>query len=168
MSEVGIFSIDPGAHTGVTWGIYPLDAELVKLAMRGRVESGSTTIEGSERQQTNQLFTLFTKFATDHMGTKIELVIEDFSLTPGPHTPGKEGISPVRYAWAFVGFLWGWEESVGNPGNKQKVIWQLPSNAMRYNTKKMLTNWNAWVVGREHERSAFAHVGARLMELYKS
>lgn len=162
MSRIGIFSMDPGGHTGISWGIYDLRAGLVKDCMRSRKHSDSVTIEGDEYEQLDLTLLLYDGFREVCFddGVNCELVIEDFSLLPGSHTPGKEGISPVRHAWVFVGYLLCRD-------SRPNVIWQLPGVGMRYNTRQMLTNWDAWIVGKEHERSAFAHAGARLMKILK-
>lgn len=160
----GIFSIDPGGSTGVAWGVFNLEEKLVKDAMRNRRVSGSQTITGNEEIQLAQLVTLWDDFVykCDRLDIAYDLVIEDFSLLPKSHKPGKEGISPVRYAWYFVGFIHGRDMPIA-----QDVCWQLPGVGLRYNTKQMLDNWGCWVKGREHERAAWAHVGARLMRLYQ-
>jgi hypothetical protein len=164
-NHIGIFAVDPGGHTGVAWGAFPLDANLVKDAMVGRICAHSVTITGNEPDQIEQLVALYAEFLIklfDEKITRSDLVIEDFSLTPGSHTPGKEGISPVRYAWGFVGYLWG-QQGINHP----PVNWQLPSNAMRYNSRKFHDSYNTWVKGREHERAAWAHIAARLFKLYQ-
>jgi hypothetical protein len=136
--DIAIFTVDPGGSTGVTWGVYSLRCSLVKNAMT---------------------------FEADNLGArKIELVIEDFILLPKIHTPGKEGISPVRIAWGLVGYIWGQNDLVGDPD----PIWQSASIGMRFNTRQMLEQWGCWIKGREHERAAYAHAGARLMRLYQS
>lgn len=161
---LGIFTIDPGGHTGMSWGIYDMKAGLVKDCMRKRKFSGSVTITGDEQVQLAQMLTYYDDFAElcNEEEIRYELVIEDFSLLPGSHTPGKEGISPVRYAWVLVGYLWCREQPV-----IPDVIWQLPGVGMRYNNRQMLTNWGAWIVGKEHERAAFAHAGARLQKILR-
>jgi hypothetical protein len=164
-NHIGIFAIDPGAHTGVAWGAFPLDANLVKDAMVERICANSTTIVGTEQAQILKLTVLYHDFQRKLLDIKVphfDLVIEDFSLLPGAHTPDKEGISPVRYAWGFVGYIWG-QQQIDIP----EVHWQLPSNAMRYNQRKFHDSYNTWVKGREHERAAWAHVAARLFKLYQ-
>ena len=162
---IGIFTIDPGGHSGLTWGIYDLARPLVKEAMRTRKFSSSTTVEGNEDEQLQEYIIHWDAFTKkcDEWDVYRELVIEDFSLLPGSHTPGKEGISPVRHAWVFVGYLWGRDNPFA-----PTPIWQLPSIGMRYNERKMLESWGAWIKGRPHERAAFAHAGARLMRLYQN
>jgi hypothetical protein len=163
--DIAIFTVDPGGSTGVTWGVYSLRCSLVKNAMASRTEAGSITIEGSEAVQVNKLWDLWHTFEADNLGArKIELVIEDFILLPKIHTPGKEGISPVRIAWGLVGYIWGQNDLVGDPD----PIWQSASIGMRFNTRQMLEQWGCWIKGREHERAAYAHAGARLMRLYQS
>jgi hypothetical protein len=163
--KVGIFAIDPGQHTGISTGIFDLTLPLVKEAMRGREHSVSNTITGHEWPQIYELHRLFDDFYNlchKQLVTQIELVIEDFSLVPGGHTPGKEGVSPIRFGWGFAGYLKGLD-----PHADYTLTWQLPSAAMRYNTKEHLQNWDAWIRGRPHERAAFAHVGLRLFSLFK-
>lgn len=159
--EVGIFAVDPGGSTGVAWGVFNLRQPLVKDAMRYRKDSDSATITGTEQQQIPLIADMWYNF--NEREGRNELVIEDFVLRPGIHKPGKEGISPVRYGWGLAGYLWGLNDEIGNP----KIVWQSPSKGMRYNERQMLENWHAWIVGREHERAAFAHVGARLMDIFQ-
>lgn len=165
MSAVGIFAIDPGGSTGVAWGWYSLDKDTVADAMKERRMSKSVTVTGDEKKQIVTLEYLWHEFCTDHMPGKdehVELVMEDFSLVPGSHVPGKEGISPVRISWGFLGYIWGLDGDAGDPN----PVWQSAAKGMRFNTQQMLKRWDAWIVGKQHERAAFAHVGARLMDLY--
>jgi hypothetical protein len=163
IDPIGIFAVDPGGHTGIAWGIFDQRQPLVKDAMLDRQASDSETIAGDEAEQLAQLVEIWDVFNDKCAKLKIpvDLVIEDFSLLPKAHKPGKEGISPVRYAWVFVGYLWGREQT-----NTPEVHWQLPGVGLRYNTRQMLVNWDCWVKGRDHERAAYAHIGARLMRIY--
>lgn len=162
-----IFAIDPGPHTGVAWGIFETNTT-VGEAMRNKQHSGSWTIEGSELEQAIALFDLWQQFkvgAVQKFGIKpqdVELVIEDFTLFPGGHAGGKEGVSPARVGWAFEGYRHGRAAKYTRDKHITQAVWQLPQ-AMR--NRRLLRKWDSWVVGREHERSAFCHIGERLRKL---
>jgi hypothetical protein len=166
----GILAIDPGNSTGVAWGIFDETAPTVAEAMQRRLHSDSTTVTGNELEQAEKLFKIWFVFRSDCYKValldpeNVELVIEEFNLIPGLHAGGADGISPARIGWAFEGYRQGRAAKFKGPKHTAQAIWQ-PASAMRY--KKQLRSWDAWVRGKEHERSAYCHIGARLMTLFK-
>lgn len=166
----GIFAIDPGKQTGVAWGIFEETADTVADAMRTSVYVESTTVEGTELEQARILFELWQHFKTTCVQNfklkpeQVDLVIEDFSLIPGAHAGGKEGIAPARIGWAFEGFRQGRASKYRSSKHVSDAIWQLPGATRN---RRHLKNWGVWVVGKEHERAAFCHVGERLRKLMR-
>jgi hypothetical protein len=164
-----IFAIDPGPNTGIAWGIFDT-TNTVRYAMTTRRHSGSATIKGKEMEQAKELFDLWQQFKEgavrehDVAPEDVELVIEDFSLFPGGHAGGKEGVAPARIGWAFEGYRQGRAAKFRAEKHVSPAIWQLPS-AMR--NRKLLKKWDAWIVGKVHERSAFCHIGERLRHLIR-
>ena len=166
----GIFAVDPGKKSGVAWAIVDERSETVATALQNKKHSGSCTVEGTEMEQALELFNFWQQFKTGcvvkhHLDPDdIVLVIEDFSLLPGAHSGGKEGVSPARIGWAFEGYRQGRGDKFRKAKHVTEAVWQLPG-AMR--NKKHLKNWDCWVVGREHERAAFCHLGERLRKLMR-
>ena len=174
-----IFAVDPGGHTGVAWGTFPVDAGSIEAALAGRKFSGSTTLEGDERQQIMDLALLWGDFYRDCTSKQlvsaqdVELVFEDFTLRPGSHGGGKDGTSPERITWGFEGFRMGAYEQWlkthrKTPSFMPAIIWQQPGDSAAFSkpiggkSQHKLKDWGVWVVGREHERSAWSHIALRI------
>lgn len=161
-------AIDPGLSTGIAWGLFDDRARLVQDAMRDGSFKESTTIEGDEYEQMEALFEIWGSFKNTCVNQrcldpdKVELVAEDFILRPGHHKPGKEGISPARMLWAFEGYRRGRADKFRRPKHVSPLILQNPDQAMRYNKRRILGSWDCWIVGKEHERAAYAHIGLRM------
>jgi hypothetical protein len=175
--NVGIFGCDPGGHTGLAWGIFDPDVE-VGAALRGRMNAGSTTVEGSERQQIREIANWWQSFYRQCVTSallppdRIWFVCEDFVLKPGETAGGRDATSPLSLIWGVEGYRMGrsdeWFES--KRGQKRDrvmppMILQMAGQAKSYATKARLRDWDLWVVGREHERSAWAHVALFLSRL---
>lgn len=165
----GIFAIDPGISTGAAWAIFNNEAPLAKDAFKAMKNSGSTTIKGDELSQAIALFDLWQGFkqicVRQFMEPSwVDLVVEDFILLPGAHAGGKDGIAPARVAWAFEGYRQGRADRWRTQKHHTTAIWQPPS-AMKYEAQ--LKEWGVWVRGRQHERSAWCHVGMRLMKVMR-
>lgn len=166
----GIFCIDPGESTGVAWGVID---EQTKGAMSidtvaTRLHSGSTTITGLEPAQIRALYLLWTKFKKDCVRTYllepewIDLVVEDFVLFPG-EKPGRATTTPERIAWGFEGYRMAMADSYrargrALPKHYSPIIWQKSGGAKRFTQQSIMKKAGCWVVGRQHERSAFAHM----------
>lgn len=178
-SQRAIFSVDPGGHTGVAWGIFDVSLRDVGEVLRNGINKGSTTFEGDERQQIIDLAGLWqdfyrectTKYEISHQD--VELVFEDFTLRPGSHGGGKDGTSPERITWGFEGYRLGayhqWLRTFRKaPGHMPAIIWQMPADSHAFGkpidgkSQHKLKEWGVWVVGREHERSAWSHLALRI------
>lgn len=164
----GLFCVDPGGHTGVAWSIVDISSHDVKTAMQNRLNQGSTTIEGPEASQIRELYVCWIKFKRlcvkqFLLPEEVELVLEDFTLRPGQHAGGKDGTTPERIAWGFEGYRMGRADAYGPRAKHYAPIhWQSASAKSRYDKRPKLTEAAAWVVGREHERTAYAHMMLRL------
>jgi len=138
-------------------------------AVKARLRSGSITLTGSEAHQIRALYIRWTAFKRDCVQKGllepewIDLVIEDFVLFPGER-PGKVTTSPERIAWGFEGYRMAMLDSYHRKWRKHftEITWQKAGAAHRFNNQKILKQADAWVVGRQHERSAFAHLILRL------
>ena len=164
-----IFCIDPGKSTGVAWGILNEQYKGYALeAVRDRINSGSITITADEVQQTRLLYKLWTEFkrrtVTKNLlePDQIDLVIEDFVLFPG-EKPGRDTTVAERVAWCFEGYRmanFDRHRPHANPPMRHytSITWQKSGAASRFAQKDILTRADAWIVGKQHERSAFAHM----------
>jgi hypothetical protein len=165
----GIFAVDPGESTGVAWGILNEKHRGTALeAVAQRMYSSSLTLTGTEPEQIRDLYAFWTGFkkscvqAHQMLPETIDLVIEDFVLFPG-EKPGRSTTTPERIAWGFEGYRMAmfdhWRARW--PKHYTPISWQKSGGAKRFSTQAILKAADAWVVGKEHERSAFAHMVLR-------
>jgi len=179
MLNRAIFALDPGGSTGVAWGIFAMGSTLDET-LKSKMFSGSDTLEGQERCQIRKIAMLWMAFyrecVNDHSmdPTMVEFVCEDY-VARHEGKSGRELTSPERIAWGVEGYRMGrGDEWMAKPGRRKNrelhvppMILQLPSQASTLGTSKRLREWGVWVVGREHERSAWKHVALRLATLLK-
>jgi hypothetical protein len=177
MSRRAIFCVDPGGTTGVAWGIFDTRAESVIHAMQTRTDDGSTSIhlgriEGVTpralqkiiRDQVASILSIWDRFVSEamyqfdrHGDVDIEFVAEHFVLTGGSHhKPGVEGIFPAYMLGALI-----------EGTNSEEIILQTASTGMRFDNREFHTKYGTWVVGKPHEREAWAHVAARMHKILK-
>jgi len=160
-----VFCVDPGESTGVAWGILDETAYTSLEAVRERQLSASVTLTGPEAEQIRELYHLWTGFKRMAVNigrldpTSVDLVIEDFVLFPG-EKPGRSTTAPERVAWGFEGYRMAMRDSYRRslPKHYSKIIWQKSGAAHRFKGREILKKADAWVVGKEHERSAFSHM----------
>jgi len=164
-----IFCIDPGQSTGVAWGILNEKWKgYAWEAVRDRIESSSTTVTGPEPDQIRALYSLWQSFKTKAVRVNqmdpewVDLVIEDFVLFPG-EKPGRATTVPERIAWGFEGYrmaMYDRHRPHAKPPLRHisPTFWQKSGAAHRFAQRDILTQANAWIRGKEHERSAFAHM----------
>jgi hypothetical protein len=176
--NVGIFSLDPGGKSGLAWGIFDPTASLADALANG-LHKGSATAEGDEYDQIRAITEEWTRFYRMCVNEccmdpeAVEFICEDFVQRPNS-SGGKEGQSPIRIMWGVEGYRMGRAaEFKGRARSKVKIyaprmILQHPSQASALGTRKRLESWDCWVVGREHERSAFAHIAVRLARIQSS
>jgi len=166
----GIFAVDPGGHTGIAWCILNERHQgYAWEAVRDRQHSASCTIDGTEREQIRALYILWTSFKRRCVKTHqmepgwIDLVVEDFVLFPG-EKPGRQTTIPERVAWGFEGYRMAMYDKYRpqlDPPRKHMspTIWQKSAAASRFfKDRELMTQADCWIKGREHERSAFAHI----------
>jgi hypothetical protein len=58
-----------------------------------------------------------------------------------------------------------YERGNWGPAGPVRVVWQQPSAAATFGTKSRLESWDCWVRGKQHERSAWRHLGVRVAKL---
>jgi hypothetical protein len=163
--------MDPGGHTGLAWGIFDPTASFTD-AIAGAADKGSTTIVGEEHDQIRQIAYFWMRFYRGCVQERcmppenVEFVSEDFVQRPGG-SGGKEGQSPIRILWGVEGYRMGRaDEFRGRQRSQFKVhappmILQHPTLGSGV-TSKRLRDYGCWVVGKEHERSAWKHIIVRL------
>lgn len=165
---IGLFCIDPGGHTGVAWGIVDERSSLAAEAVKNRIHSRSVTFDGDPMEQARALYAHWVKFKQLCVQgglldpDQIELVIEDFVLYGGPHAGGRDGTAPLPIIWAFEGYRWGKYEGYRTRKHITPITFQKSSQAFTYKSRKRLESAGAWIVGKEHERSAFSHMILRV------
>jgi hypothetical protein len=164
-------AIDPGVSTGVAWGIFNDRAPTALHAARDGLLRGSLTITGGEMVQARELFVVWRRFKEQCVRRNmlepewIDLVIEDFTLFPGAHAGGKEGIAPVRIGWAFEGYRQGRSDKWAREKHVTPAVWQSASVGMA--NRRLLKRAGMWVPGKEHERAAYCHIIARLKKVLR-
>lgn len=153
----------------MAWGIVDETAYAAWEAVRDRLHADSRTLVGPERDQIRQLYHMWTTFKRHAVQTAllepdwVDLVIEDFVLYPG-EKPGKSTTVPERIAWGFEGYRMAMRDSYRKslPKHYNEVIWQKAGAAHRFKSQEILKKANAWVVGKQHERSALSHMVLRV------
>jgi hypothetical protein len=164
----GIFAVDPGGSTGIAWALVDDGARTAVEAMQKRTQRGSTTVTGAPIEQAREIWKLWFAFKRQmvHVGLldpdNVELIFEDFVLRAGPHAGGRDGTAPERVAYAFEGYRWGRHDTSRRQKHLTEITWQNPSAAARFRKRQLLTEADAWIVGREHERSALSHMLLRV------
>jgi hypothetical protein len=165
----GIFCVDPGASTGVAWGIVNERHDgFAYEAVRDRLESDSITVTGPEHDQIRELYRLWTYFKRRSVKVNamepnwIDLVVEDFVLFPG-EKPGRDTTVAERIAWGLEGYrmaMFDRHRPHADPPLRHisPTVWQKSGAAHRFSKKEVLEPASAWIRGKEHERSAFAHM----------
>lgn len=169
-----LFCVDPGGHTGVASGIVDESERRAIEAVRKRIHGLSATITGPEPEQIRALYKMWSDFKTKCVRVglmdpkDVELIMEDFNLRGGQVVAGKEGTSPERIAWGFEGYRMGrydqWRRQ-HKLAHYSPIIWQQPSSAHRYSNRNILREADAWIVGKQHERSAYGHMIFRVNTL---
>jgi len=167
----GIFCIDPGESTGIAWGIVDekTRGQMALQAVKERLSSGSVTISGPEAKQIRELYRLWVIFKRKCVKQFMEpdwvdLVIEDFVLFPG-EKPGKRTTVAERISWGLEGYRMAMYDrhraQYSDPSQVKHytpIVWQKSGAAHRFAQRPILEEADAWIRGKEHERSAFAHM----------
>lgn len=175
MPETGIFSVDPGGHTGTAWGIFETKKKTVADALATRRAEGSTTYEGEWWKQVAEISETwrgFLKFCVREEGlapARVEFVCENFIQIPGLTAGGQDSTLPLLIIGGIYGYRLGelaeWERNGNGPVAVPSMILQPAGQASTYATGPRLREWGLWVRGREHERSAWKHIALRVATL---
>lgn len=155
----------------MAWGIFDTSVSVAD-ALKNGIAIGSDTITGDERSQIKAIAATWSDFYRDCVFGRcmepewVEFICEDFIPRLGGKT-GKEITSPERIAWGVEGYRMGRADQFRQLRPFAKVhqppmILQPPSHVSTFATKVRLREWDLWVRGREHERSAFKHIAYRL------
>lgn len=161
---VGIFTIDPGGSTGLAWSILNPRSRLAADAMRDRIKSGSATVTGTPVEQARAIWGFWSVFFNECVVVgrmepqSVFLVAEDFVLRAGAVAGGKDGTAPERILYAFEGYRQGRYDTYRKRKYIAPLLLQQAGAAHRFKNQRMLKPVNAWIRGREHERSAFSHM----------
>lgn len=180
ISNRAIFALDPGGHSGIAMGIFDCAPERdIADAMKNGIAKDSTTIEGDEYEQIKLISTFWVTFYRDCVFNRcmppdsVEFICEDFVQRPGG-SGGKEGQSPIRIMWGVEGYRMGRaDEYKGRKVNAKskilapRMILQQPGDAAALGSSKRLKDWGCWIVGKEHERAAWKHIGLRVARVQR-
>src|SRR5215831_8075482 len=178
--NIGIFGCDPGGSTGCAWGIFnPLANGGAAESLRDKQHAGSTTVTGDARAQIRAIVKLWHVFYNDCVRvrclppTHVWFVMEDFIYKPGTVYGGDSSEISTAIIWGVEGYRMGqrdeWDKL--KRGNKEihipDMILQTAGEAKSYATNERMKEFGVWVRGREHERSAWAHVATFLARYIK-
>lgn len=162
--SIGIFANDPGGATGLAWAVLDTDVSL-EDALRGKTFSGSATITGTPHEQIREIAAYWRKFVRGVTIPRksIYYVCEDFIYAPGVNYEGDSGKISTSIIWGVEGYLMGEADEFRRLRRGAKVhappaILQSASQAKGFATNARLKEWDCWVVGRDHERSAYQHL----------
>jgi len=154
----------------VAWGIID-DKTRGKAyeAVAQRLHADSITIQGEEATQIRTLYHIWTDFKKFCVHTalldpeSVDLVVEDFVLFPG-EKPGRATTTPERIAWGLEGYRMAQYDMYRDRGRSlpkhySPIIWQKSAAAHRFKSDRPLMELaGCWIRGKDHERSAFAHM----------
>jgi hypothetical protein len=168
--NIGVFTCDPGGATGLAWAILnPLAREGVGEALRTKMNHGSTTVDGNPRKQIREIASLWSAFYRTCVKSaclpedRVFYVCENYIYAPGVNYEGESAMISTALIWGVEGYRMGRgdEWKLSHPRGRKvlpPMILQTASEAKSYATSARLKEWDCWVVGREHERSAYQHM----------
>lgn len=140
----------------------------VEEAIKRKLLSGSTTISGEPLHQIREISDLWQNFyrmcidKAQLPPDRIFIVFEDFVYAPGVNYEGESARISTQIIWGVEGYRRGRADELKL--HKRGVLHvpdlylQMASQAKPYVTSQRLKDWGIWIVGREHERSAWQHV----------
>lgn len=145
-------------------------------SLENRMLHGSATISGDERTQIREIASLWSAFYNACVRTallppdRIWLVVEDYIYTASNTYGGDSAAISTSLIWGLEGYRMGradeWKKHKRGTAVMPSMILQSASEAKGYATNARIKEWGLWVVGREHERSAWQHI-ARFLKKYK-
>lgn len=153
----------------MAWGIFNPHAESVEEMLKTRMEAGSTTVTGDERTQIREVADLWQSFYRTCVRSallppdRVWFVMENFILKPGETAGGSDATISLALIWGIEGYRMGradeWAEHKRGQVMMPSMILQMAGQAKSYATGDRLKEWTVWIKGREHERSAWSHIG---------
>lgn len=171
--NVGVFSVDPGGQTGLTWGIFNPHAGSIEKILESRLETGSKTVTGDERTQIRDVASTWAAFYSgcvrsallppDH----VWYVCEDYIYAPGVNYEGDSAKISTALIWGIEGYRMGRADEFKNKRGRKEIymptmVLQSAGMAKSYATKARMQEWGMWERGhggkREHEFSALQHL----------
>lgn len=168
--NIGVWACDPGGATGVAWAILNPHAKGgAGPALLSKQHAGSATINGDPRTQIREIAAIWQAFYRACVNDallppdKVFIVMEDFVYKPGTVYGGDDSKISTALIWGLEGYRMGrrdeWSESHRGSPVMPTMFLQTASQAKSHVTNARLKEWGLWVVGRDHERSAWQHVG---------
>lgn len=152
--RVGLFSMDPGTTTGITWSNPLLEGTTKEIFERDPITVDQVDCTDEKEGAKVIAETFRDCYSTWNMEmsipvTNIFFVYEDFVLYPGKtHSSERTGLSPVRITSLVEGML-----------IQDQVTWvaQMASLAKSTVTNDRLKKWGLWTRSMEHGRDATRH-----------
>jgi len=173
--NIGVFGCDPGGATGLAWGIFNPHAKGgVAEALKTKQCDGSTTIKGDARYQIREIARMWQAFYTVCVRTgqlppeNVWLVMEDFIYKPGTVYGGDSSEISTAIIWGVEGYRLGTKDEWTKhrrgafATSMPDVILQTAGEAKGFCTNERMKEFGIWVRGKEHERSAWAHIATFL------
>jgi hypothetical protein len=165
--NIAVFAVDPGGATGLAWGIFDPTAE-IGACLRGRMDAGSDTVTGDIPEQIRAIAQAWQKFFRQAVDVNrlpvshVWLVVENFRFT-GANYAGDSAVISTALIWGVEGYRMGtadeWKSRRGGRrAAMPQMILQEAGQASAAARNAWLKEWGVWVVGREHERSAWKHI----------
>ena len=169
--NIGVFGCDPGGATGLAWGIFnPHARGGASEALRTKSHDGSTTISGDPRDQIREIAVKWQGFYNACVRSQqlppshVWFVMEDFIYKPGTIYGGESSEISTAIIWGVEGYRMGTKDEWlkhrrgAFAMHMPDMILQTAGEAKGYATNDRMKEFGIWVRGREHERSAWAHV----------
>jgi len=174
--NVAVFAVDPGGATGLAWGIFDPTQE-IGACLRGRMDAGSTTVDGDIPTQIRAVAQEWQKFFRHAVNVSrlpvdhVWYVCENFTYT-GANYGGESAVISTALIWGIEGYRMGTaDERKSRRGGRRtampQMILQEAGQASAAARNAWLKEWGVWVVGKEHERSAWKHVAYFLKRYQK-
>jgi hypothetical protein len=131
--------------------------------------AGSLTVEGDERAQIRAVAASWIRFYNECVRVallppeNVRFVCENFVIKPGETGGGRDMSISTSIIWGVEGYRMGRSDEFrkhkrGAVIKKPPMVLQFANQATTYATNQRLRDWGVWVVGREHERSAWRHI----------
>lgn len=164
---IGIFAVDPGGSTGLAWGIFNPKAEIGD-SLRGRLYAGSATVSGEIPNQIRAVAKRWHYFyrscVKEHFMAPEDVwyVVENFIYDGGSYAGDSAKVS-TALIWGVEGYRMGRADEWSSRRGRREIIMpqmvlQSAGDAKGFATSNRIKEWELWVKGRDHERSAWQHV----------